>query len=285
VAGNTPFWNGSNWVLNSSNIFNNGGNVGIGTTVPSTKLDVSGDFRVERPAVTGAEVISTFKVSDDTSTLNIENLTTTSNVFASGIIGRNSGTSACLALQGRATTDTGTISIVQFSARIGETTTVSTRPLFTWNNFATEVMRINANGNVGIGTTSPSEKLDVAGQTQSQTFKVSSSGTANYTVNGNLIIDASSIQFATWSASFTANRTLQISNLADGKWIEIVIVNTNATARTITIQASQTTSGYSNVLCSNGSGGATALATLNATLGFRTVRIFAAGTNIAGSIH
>ena len=40
VAGVTPYWNGSNWVVNSTNIFNNGGNVGIGTTSPVTKLTV-----------------------------------------------------------------------------------------------------------------------------------------------------------------------------------------------------------------------------------------------------
>lgn len=34
--GNTPYWNGTNWVVNSSNIFNNGGNIGIGTVVPGT---------------------------------------------------------------------------------------------------------------------------------------------------------------------------------------------------------------------------------------------------------
>jgi len=40
AAGNTPYWDGSQWVVNSSNIFNNGGNVGIGTTTPFRKLQV-----------------------------------------------------------------------------------------------------------------------------------------------------------------------------------------------------------------------------------------------------
>jgi hypothetical protein len=36
AAGNTPYWDGNQWVLNSSNIFNNGGNLGIGTSTPSS---------------------------------------------------------------------------------------------------------------------------------------------------------------------------------------------------------------------------------------------------------
>jgi hypothetical protein len=43
AAGNTPYWNGSQWVVNSSNIYNNGGNVGIGTINPSSELNVVGD--------------------------------------------------------------------------------------------------------------------------------------------------------------------------------------------------------------------------------------------------
>jgi hypothetical protein len=43
VAGNTPYWDGDQWVTNSSNIFNNGGSIGIGTTTPSSSavLDLS----------------------------------------------------------------------------------------------------------------------------------------------------------------------------------------------------------------------------------------------------
>ncbi len=41
AAGNTPYWNGTAWVVNSSNIFNNGANIGIGTTIPGNKLVVS----------------------------------------------------------------------------------------------------------------------------------------------------------------------------------------------------------------------------------------------------
>jgi hypothetical protein len=42
-AGDTPYWDGSAWVTTSSNVFNNGGNVGVGATAPGSKLTVSGN--------------------------------------------------------------------------------------------------------------------------------------------------------------------------------------------------------------------------------------------------
>ena len=47
APGNTPYWNGTEWVLNSSNIYNNGGNIGIKTPTPdqSAALDVSDTSR------------------------------------------------------------------------------------------------------------------------------------------------------------------------------------------------------------------------------------------------
>jgi uncharacterized protein (TIGR02145 family) len=35
AAGNTPYWNGSQWVVNGTNFYNNGGNIGIGTSTPN----------------------------------------------------------------------------------------------------------------------------------------------------------------------------------------------------------------------------------------------------------
>ena len=43
AAGNTPYWDGAQWVTNSSNIYNNGGGIGMGTTTPdaSAVLDLT----------------------------------------------------------------------------------------------------------------------------------------------------------------------------------------------------------------------------------------------------
>jgi len=40
TAGNTPYWNGASWVTGSSNFFNNGGNIGIGTINPQSKFHI-----------------------------------------------------------------------------------------------------------------------------------------------------------------------------------------------------------------------------------------------------
>lgn len=45
-AGNTPYWNGTQWVVNNSNIYNNGSNVGIGLTPANSKLEVNGNIGI-----------------------------------------------------------------------------------------------------------------------------------------------------------------------------------------------------------------------------------------------
>lgn len=59
AAGNTPYWNGSSWVVNSSNIYNRGGNVGIGTSSPSTTFEVNGNGRFTGSLRVGAYTLPT----------------------------------------------------------------------------------------------------------------------------------------------------------------------------------------------------------------------------------
>ena len=46
AIGNTPFWDGTNWIVSSNNIFNNNGKVGIGTDLPFKKLHVKGNINI-----------------------------------------------------------------------------------------------------------------------------------------------------------------------------------------------------------------------------------------------
>lgn len=58
VAGNLPV-NVYPWVLSGSDVYNTSGNVGIGTNVPSAKLDVTGDLKVTGASTTNYLTIGT----------------------------------------------------------------------------------------------------------------------------------------------------------------------------------------------------------------------------------
>lgn len=59
AVGNTPYWNGTSWITSNNNLYNNGGNIGIGTSTPTAKLHTTGSVRHQGLSGVGARQVMT----------------------------------------------------------------------------------------------------------------------------------------------------------------------------------------------------------------------------------
>ncbi|MFM7628477.1 MAG: hypothetical protein ACKO44_03090 [Algoriphagus sp.] len=132
AAGNTPYWNGSSWVTNSSTIFNNGGNIGIGTTSPSSLFHVVGSG-------SGGDRNNMIRVeSNNNASLTLKNTNASAGGGEYQLFSSSSASNPSLGA--------GSFAIY-----------------YDHPNNAAYRFSINTSGNVGIGTGMPTEKLDVSG--------------------------------------------------------------------------------------------------------------------------
>jgi hypothetical protein len=162
-AGNSSYQISTGINLSDSKlVITTGGNVGIGTTAPSSRLAVSGSIQAYLADAQGTVSITVGEgatgATGNTIALETNTTTNTTRIY-------NSGTSTSLNIG-----STGTTSDVSLS---------SVRDLyFKVNNagdvFAgTTIMFISASGNVGIGTTAPYSKFTIYGAASTNTSQIS----------------------------------------------------------------------------------------------------------------
>jgi len=206
TSGYIPKFTGT-YTIGNSIIYDTGTNVGIGTTEPAYKLAVNGDLYVSAtstlgsatstPVIFGGYVQSNIiPFFDNQYTLGLSNYRWANIFAATGTFGETI-TIGTNTIQGSATTT-----------------------LFTTGN-ANQLV-LGANGNVGIGTTSPSQKLHVVGNaliTGTGTFQTSPLTIGNLVLSHTGLTASRTFTFPDVSdtlVSLTATQTLTNKTLSTG---------------------------------------------------------------------
>jgi hypothetical protein len=154
------------------------GNVGIGTTVPGTYLDIVGAAGTLLRASDGTR---TFIVSTDSAGIYVG----ANNNVPFNLVTSN-GTRLAISATGNFNFNSGQLYVEQSNGNVGIGTTspsarldvfASSGNLFNLQNSSGSVVSVLNNGNLGIGTTGPSELLHVAGATASGVYSLVSAPT------------------------------------------------------------------------------------------------------------
>lgn len=148
------------WSDATGGIHYSSGNVGIGTNAPSVPFEVKSNA--------GAGLNNIFKItsSNGDSYFSIFDNAGSDTVFAPAYLGYAgmTETSALQFIGGvDAANDVAGLPLLTFQGRRGATSgsAITTRDIMSVNNFSTTLMRIKANGYVGIGTSTPLSNLEV----------------------------------------------------------------------------------------------------------------------------
>jgi hypothetical protein len=282
------------------------GNVGIGTTNPQYKLDIVGTLRVSETTRIG-DVIDIVPYDNlNNGTLSFEGsagqLFSITNNLTSGSIFAVNDVSGIPSLDIDAD---GTISISEFSGNVFFAG-LSTDTVFvgTNNNTNTNNSRLVVNGGisetvngiqypvvsqVNIGTDPNQIPLNqFLGSMAFADFPFLQTTTSTDGATASITVNAESTDLYSQIADYTTDVVYDILNLTSGREIKLYLRNTNASARTITIRASATNTGFANVNLAPGAGtmGAASTSTISlaATSGTTLIYVANIGGNIVGGI-
>jgi hypothetical protein len=178
---------GGNHGSNTKMVLNSSGNLGIGTTIPSKRLQVShsdannGLLLEHTSQASGFQILQNIRQTEGLIWQKQTNDSFTSNLMTLGYDGD----------LGIGTTSPGSLLHVEGSRTTAalQVNQTGTGVIANFKQGGSSKVLIDNSGNVGIGTTSLSNKLQVTGSTQSTDFKVGSSGTMRlFDYGGNLHI-------------------------------------------------------------------------------------------------
>ncbi len=148
------------------------GRLGVGFASPSHHIDVIN-------TIDPTESFLRFRVADAPNDyFSIVNSTVTNGQFIPRLIAYRTSDNRYSVQYSGATSeanDVGSNALVNFDARRSNGP-IQTRPLFVWTSYTNKMMTMLANGNLGIGTTSPDSKLTVKGNIHTQEVKVDLNG-------------------------------------------------------------------------------------------------------------
>ncbi|MDD5290012.1 MAG: hypothetical protein PHT40_02310 [Patescibacteria group bacterium] len=170
VYGNFNVQNASN---GTSNLYVNptSGNVGIGTTGPTQKLDVNGNMRVGSGIIYGPATTEYLSFDSTNGSYLVSNGTYVRAAPASDLVFvNNNNESMRIKLGGNVGIGTNAPTALFEIATTTNDWPAGVRPLMRVATKTIEALYVSAAGNVGIGTATPEQKLDVAGSTRLSSY-------------------------------------------------------------------------------------------------------------------
>jgi hypothetical protein len=246
---------GGTYTQDNSNLFwdNSNKRLGIGTNVPNAFLHVSA------PISTGVNLFEMTDESAPTGFLKVQDFTSLSNNFTPGFHSKAVGTNQILRigflLIGEPGEDGLDDPAIALRGALNGVALINA-PIFTASNLTTELMRLSASGNVGIGQTTPTAVLHLkAGTAAASTAPLKftsgvnltsplggemefngtnlffSPSTTRHTVNHGLTGSAT-LNFPSTTTLLSADLTITVTGAADGDVVSLGVPNAAVNANT-----------------------------------------------------